>query len=219
MSTTLHNSIPLVDTAAALRAMQAAKPNAHKGKKSGIVKTASVNVIEKTNAATKKASNTAPMFPAWVTSTHKLVGEYCDHATKLSDLVEQLKLTIEGQSRDDVRTALLSAVSIKYQVKLVPTKSLKKTEAGKMVFDSEAKNYETAKKQLQRLILAVMPAEDSEATSDDTSEGEVLSRKESLTDAPEVQSFMEKLDELILSSGISKKQFMAAFKEVAAQYE
>ena len=100
MSTTLHNSIPLIDSVAALKAMQAAKPKSHAAKKSGIVKTASVNVIAQENKADKIAK---PMFPAWVTATQKLVGAYCDHVTKLSDITDALKLSIAGQSRDDVR--------------------------------------------------------------------------------------------------------------------
>jgi len=127
----------------AIVAMRTVKAAAKHGKKvSGPVK----------NVAPAKST-----LPTWKDKVTLLVSEYCDTGAKLSDIVVMLKDSIKEQSRDDVRSALLVAVSAKYNVPIIPTKSVKKTDAGKLVFDAEAVNYETARKQLQRLTLAVMP--------------------------------------------------------------
>ena len=93
--------------------------------------------LPKTVKPVKPVKPAVPVtIAAWRIALDTQVAAFCVGSETLDGLMDQIKLSITGQARDDVRSALLHAVSVHYKVALVLTKSPKKSEAGKMVLDS-----------------------------------------------------------------------------------
>ena len=70
--------------------------------------------------------------------------------------VDDLATKFAGKSREHIRTALLPIVGEAYKVALVDGQG---KAAGTKVFDSEAKDYEAARKFLGRILTAIAPSE------------------------------------------------------------
>lgn len=179
-----------------------------------------------TKPLAKPLAKTAPPVitkAAWLISLDRQVASYCVGSETMDSLVEQIRLSITGQTRDDVRQALLSAVSSHYDVLLVVTKSPKKSEAGRMVLDSTNKAYERANKRLQRLVMTVLPAEITVEEVDET-EGEELCKKESLPLSAQQKTVIEAIDTAVAKAGFTdtkkdKALLIAALKVAIAAYK
>ena len=109
--------------------------------------------------------------------------------------VNDLATKFKGKSRDAIRTALLPIVAEAYAVALVEGKG---KATGTKVLDSEAKDYEAAKKFLQRLVGAIAPAE-AKATSP-------------RVDVP--RALREGIIKQIIAAGLDKAQFNALLAQV-----
>ena len=74
--------------------------------------------------------------------------------TDINDLAAKFK----GKAREAIRVALLPDVAKLYKVKLIAGAG---KATGTMVLDSEASNYEAARKFLGRILAAIAPADDT----------------------------------------------------------
>lgn len=79
------------------------------------------------------------------------------HALKLMDQLEidlsELQAYFEGDSPELIRASIIWTVAEHYKVPVVEGQ---RKAAGTYVLDKTASNYETAKKRLQRLVLAII---------------------------------------------------------------
>lgn len=79
------------------------------------------------------------------------------HALKLMDQLEidlsELQAYFEGDSPELIRASIIWTVAEHYKVPVVEGQ---RKAAGTYVLDNTASNYETAKKRLQRLVLAII---------------------------------------------------------------
>ena len=83
------------------------------------------------------------------------VTKFITGTTARAESIVALKITFKGKSKDAVRTALLSIVAAdkRYNVAVVPGAG---KAVGKMVMDSGAKNYETARSMLSDMVSAIV---------------------------------------------------------------
>lgn len=83
------------------------------------------------------------------------VTKFITGTTARAESIVALKLAFKGKSKDAVRTALLSIVAAdkRYNVAVVPGAG---KAVGKMVMDSSAKNYETARSMLSDMVSAIV---------------------------------------------------------------
>ena len=182
--------------------------------------------VPKASAPAKTIKPVAPTVPSWQKDVISQVATYCIGTDATDFVMDQIKRSISGQSRDAVRSALLSAVSLHYEVALVPSKSPKKTEAGKPTLDQGNVKFERAKRQLQRLLMALLPAESTVKTDEDEDNeaGEVLHKKEDLPVTAPQKALLDAIDAAISKAGFTdtkkdKKMLIEALKMAIAAYK
>jgi hypothetical protein len=182
--------------------------------------------MPKVPKASAPAKTIQPTVPKWQAAVITQVATYCVGTDATDFVMDQIKLSIAGQSRNDVRSALLYAVSLHYTVALVPSKSPKKTEAGKPTLDQGNVKYERAKRQLQRLLMALLPAESTVKAdeSEDEEAGEILHKKEALPVTAPQQALLDAIDAAISKAGFTetkkdKKMLIEALKMAIAAYK
>jgi hypothetical protein len=182
--------------------------------------------LPKVPKASAPAKTIKPTVLTWQTDVIAQVATYCVGTDATDFVMVQIKRSIAGQPREDVRAALLSAVSLHYAVALVPSKSPKKTEAGKPTLDQGTVKYERAKRQLQRLLMALLPAESTVKTgeSEDDEAGEILHKKEALPVTAPQQALLDAIDSAISKSGFTdtkkdKKMLIEALRMAIAAYK
>jgi hypothetical protein len=81
------------------------------------------------------------------------VTKFIAGTTARAEATVALKLAFKGKGKDAVREALLSIVAAKYSV---PVVAGERKAVGKMVMDSGATNYETARSMLSDMVSAIV---------------------------------------------------------------
>ena len=112
--------------------------------------------------------------------------------TDINDLAAKFK----GKAREAIRVALLPDVAKLYKVKLIAGAG---KATGTMVLDSEASNYEAARKFLGRILAAIAPADDTP-----TSHKRIAVPK----------ALRDDIVKSIIAAGLDKTQFNALLAQV-----